>query len=43
MFISPVHGESGDIVQYFASFVDLTKHKNDEAESKLLINELTIA
>ena len=24
LFISPVRDESGDIVQYFASFVDLT-------------------
>jgi PAS domain S-box-containing protein len=40
VFISPVRGESGDVVQYFASFVDLTKHKDDEARSKLLIDEL---
>jgi PAS domain S-box-containing protein len=40
LFISPVRDEGGDIVQYFASFVDLTKHKEDEAQSKLLIDEL---
>ena len=40
VFISPVRGESGDIVQYFASFVDLTKHKEDQAKSKALIDEL---
>ena len=40
LFISPVRDASGDIVQYFASFVDLTKHKDDEAKSKLLIDEL---
>ena len=30
----------GDIVQYFASFVDLTKHKEDEVRSRMLIDEL---
>src|ERR1700692_4083014 len=40
VFISPVRDEGGDIVQYFASFVDLTKHKEDEARSKMLIDEL---
>ena len=27
IFISPVQDESGDAVQHFASFVDVTKHK----------------
>jgi PAS domain S-box-containing protein len=40
LFISPVRDESGDIVQYFASFVDLTKHKDEEAQSRMLIDEL---
>jgi PAS domain S-box-containing protein len=40
VFISPVRDEGGDIVQYFASFVDLTKHKEGEAQSKMLIDEL---
>lgn len=40
VFISPVRDARGDIVQYFASFVDLTRHKEDEAKSKLLIDEL---
>lgn len=40
LFISPVRDEGGDIVQYFASFVDLTKHKDEEAQSKMLIDEL---
>jgi PAS domain S-box-containing protein len=40
LFISPVRDESGDIVQYFASFVDLTQHKDDEAQSRMLIDEL---
>jgi len=40
VFISPVRDESGDVVQYFASFVDLTQHKEDQAQSTMLINEL---
>ena len=40
VFISPVRDEGGDIVQYFASFADLTRHKEDEAQSKMLIDEL---
>jgi two-component sensor histidine kinase len=40
LFISPVRDEGGDIVQYFASFVDLTKHKDEEAQAKMLIDEL---
>lgn len=40
LFISPVEDENGDIVQYFASFVDLSKHKEEQAQSKMLIDEL---
>ena len=40
LFISPVRDESGDVVQYFASFVDLTKHKDEQAQSKMLLDEL---
>jgi PAS domain S-box-containing protein len=40
LFISPVRDEARDVVQYFASFVDLTRHKEDEAQSKMLIDEL---
>jgi PAS domain S-box-containing protein len=40
LFISPVRDERGDIVQYFASFIDLTKHKEEQALSKMLIDEL---
>jgi two-component sensor histidine kinase len=39
-FISPVRAESGDVVQHFASFVDLTKHKQEQAHSRMLIDEL---
>ena len=40
VFISPVRDDDGHVVQYFGSFVDLTKIKEDEAKSKLLIDEL---
>ena len=40
IFITPVRDEAGEVVQYFASFVDLTKHKLEEAQSKMLIEEL---
>ena len=30
LFISPVRDERGDVFQYFASFVSLTKHKDDK-------------
>jgi PAS domain S-box-containing protein len=39
-FISPVRTESGDVVQHFASFADLTKHKQEQAYSRMLIDEL---
>ena len=40
LFISPVEDGNGDVVQYFASFVDLSKHKEEQAQSKMLIDEL---
>lgn len=40
LFVSPILDERGDVVQYFASFFDLTKHKEDQARSKMLIDEL---
>jgi PAS domain S-box-containing protein len=40
IFISPVRDEEGSIVQYFASFVDLSKHKKEQAQSRMLIDEL---
>ena len=40
IFISPVRDESGDIVQHFASFVDLTKQKQEQAQSTMMIDEL---
>jgi PAS domain S-box-containing protein len=40
IFISPVRDESGHVVQHFASFVDLTKQKQEQAQSVMLIEEL---
>jgi PAS domain S-box-containing protein len=40
ILISPVRDESGDVVQHFASFVDLTDHKQEHAQSRMLIDEL---
>ena len=40
IFISPVRDESGDVVQHFASFVDLTRQKQEQAQSTMLIDEL---
>ena len=40
LFISPVRDGHEDVVQYFASFVDLTQYKENEAKSKSLIDEL---
>ncbi|MFD1983635.1 HWE histidine kinase domain-containing protein [Mesorhizobium newzealandense] len=40
LFANPVQDKSGAIVQYFASFVDLTKHKEEQAQFKMLIDEL---
>lgn len=40
ILISPVRDPSGDIVQHFASLVDLTDHKREEERSRMLIDEL---
>ncbi|MBC9033690.1 PAS domain-containing protein [Sphingomonas sp. JC676] len=40
-FVSPVCDKNGKIVQHFLSFVDLTKHKQEQAHSKMLIDELS--
>src|SRR3984893_2401677 len=40
IFISPVRDEGGEVVQHFASFVDLTKQKQEQAQSTMMINEL---
>lgn len=40
IFVGPVRDVGGDIVQYFASLIDLTKHKEDDVRSRMLIDEL---
>ena len=40
LFISPVRDDSGEITEHFASFIDLTKHKEEQAQSRMLIDEL---
>jgi len=40
ILVCPVRDAAGKIVQHFASFVDLTKHKQDQARCQMLINEL---
>ncbi|MBL0375485.1 PAS domain-containing protein [Rhizobium sp. KVB221] len=38
--INPVRDHSGSVVQHFASFVDLTYHKQEQSQSRMLIEEL---
>jgi PAS domain S-box-containing protein len=40
LFISPVRDESGDVVEHFASFVDLSKQKQEQNQSTMMIDEL---
>jgi PAS domain S-box-containing protein len=40
VFVSPVRDKNGKLVQHFVSFVDLTKHKEEQANSRMLIDEL---
>ena len=40
LFISPVRDESGSVVQHFASFVDLSRQKQEQAQSIIMIDEL---
>ena len=40
VFISPVRDKSGEIIQHFASFIDLTRHYEEMAQSRMLIDEL---
>ena len=39
-FVSPVLDEAGAVVMHFVSFVDMTKHRDQRARSKMLIDEL---
>lgn len=40
IFISPVRDESGNIIQNFVSFVDQTKHRQDQEHLRFLLDEL---
>jgi len=40
VFITPVADESGEVVQHFASLVDVTKHNQKEDRLRLLLDEL---
>jgi PAS domain S-box-containing protein len=40
IYISPVRDEGGDVVQHFASFMDLTKHKQEKDRLRFLLDEL---
>jgi PAS domain S-box-containing protein len=40
LFVSPVRDEKGNIVQYFTSLFDLTRHRENEIQSRMLIDEL---
>jgi PAS domain S-box-containing protein len=40
VFISPILDKAGDVVQHFASFVDLSKHKHEEDRLRFLLAEL---
>jgi PAS domain S-box-containing protein len=40
VFISPVRDKAGDVVQHFASFVDLTVHKQEGERLRSLLDEL---
>lgn len=40
VFVSPVCDESGAVVQHFVSLVDVTRHRQDNARYKMMIDEL---
>ena len=40
LFVGPVFDREGKVIQYFASFIDLTKHKEAQAQAQSLIDEL---
>jgi PAS domain S-box-containing protein len=40
IFLNPVRDKSGSIVEHFASFVDITKQKEEHAHSATMIDEL---
>ena len=40
IFVTPVVDDKGEVVQHFASLIDLSVHKEEEAQSRMLIDEL---
>lgn len=40
IFINPVRDESGALIEHFASFVDLTRQKDNQSQSTMMIDEL---
>jgi PAS domain S-box-containing protein len=40
VFVSPIRDRSGEIVQHFASFVNVSKHKQEEDRLRFLLDEL---
>jgi PAS domain S-box-containing protein len=40
VFVSPVRDDGGDVVQHFASFVDLTRHRQEQERLRFLLGEL---
>ena len=40
VFITPVRDDAGAVVQHFASFVDVTRHKREEERLRALLDEL---
>jgi PAS domain S-box-containing protein len=43
LFVSPVMDENGEIIQYFASFIDVTAQKEEMALSRICQDELAVA
>jgi hypothetical protein len=40
VFISPIPDKTDDVVQHFSSFVDLSKHKQEEDRLRFQLSEL---
>lgn len=41
IFISPVRDEGGTVVQHFASFVDITRHKEEEDRLRSVLSSIS--
>lgn len=40
VFVSPVRDEHGNVAQHFLSLIDFTKHKEEQSQAMMLIDEL---